>query len=159
MIRDKKTGNWDEALEWRKELAEKKKRVVFTNGCFDILHFGHIKLLEEAGNLGDALVIGLNSDKSIKEIKGEGRPVRDEEERAEILAGLQVVDFVVVFNEKDPLKLIKHLKPDILVKGGDWSVENIIGAQEVKSWNGEVRVIELLPERSTTGLIEDIKRA
>lgn len=154
-----KIKNWEEALQWREKLREKGQKVVFTNGCFDILHLGHVKLLEEARLLGDALVVGLNSDSSIKKIKGQSRPVRCESERAEILAGLTAVDAVVIFEELDPLKLILHLRPDVLVKGGDWKIENIIGADVVKSWKGRVVTIPLLEGKSTTGIIENIKRA
>lgn len=154
-----KIKNWEEALQWREKLREKGQKVVFTNGCFDILHLGHVKLLEEARLLGDALVVGLNSDSSVKKIKGQSRPVRCENERAEILAGLTAVDAVVIFEELDPLKLILHLKPDVLVKGGDWKIENIIGADVVKSWKGQVVTIPLLEGKSTTGIIENIKKA
>lgn len=154
-----KIKNWKEALEWREDLRKKGLKVVFTNGCFDILHLGHVKLLEEARLLGDRLVVGLNSDSSVKKIKGNSRPVRNEKERAEILAGLRAVDAVVIFEELDPLKLILHLKPDVLVKGGDWKIENIIGADVVKSWKGQVVTIPLLEGRSTTGIIERIRKA
>lgn len=154
-----KIKNWLEALEWREKIREKGLKVVFTNGCFDILHLGHVKLLEEARLLGDKLIVGLNSDFSVKKIKGDSRPIRDEMERAEILAGLSAVDVVVIFTEPDPLKLITYLKPDILVKGGDWKVENIIGADVVKSSKGRVMTIPLFEGKSTTGIIEKIKNS
>ena len=109
----------------------KGERIVFTNGCFDILHRGHIHYLYEAGQLGDKLIVGLNSDSSVSRLKGEGRPVKDEKNRAEILASLVMVDMVIIFDKDTPLELIRALTPDILVKGGDWPVDKILGADHV----------------------------
>jgi len=127
--------------------------VVFTNGCFDILHVGHIKLLEQARRLGDRLIVGLNSDCSVRQVKGSGRPVVGEGERAQVLAALSAVDAVVLFNESTPLKLIEAIRPDVLVKGGDYTQETVVGAREVRSWGGRVELIPLVEGVSTTRLI------
>jgi len=133
------------------------EKVVFSNGCFDILHLGHIDYLEKARALGTRLVIGLNADISVKILKGENRPINNEEARARMLAALQFVDGVTVFNEETPEKLIEYLLPDILVKGKDYSIENIVGAQTVLNNGGEVKTINLVDGYSTTTLIEKIK--
>ncbi len=137
-------------------LVSLRKRIVFTNGCFDILHAGHVRYLEEAGALGDILIIGMNSDKSVHLIKGEKRPVIAQDQRAEVLAGLGIVDFIVMFDEPDPLNLIKAIKPDILVKGGDWPEADIIGADFVKVRGGMVKRIPVVPDISTSGIIDEI---
>lgn len=152
-----------EALKRRRELAAEGLRLVFTNGCFDILHPGHLRYLAEAGSLGDFLLVGLNSDRSVRAIKGgpgEGppRPICPQEVRAEMLAGLSAVDAVVIFDQDDPLELVTALKPDTLVKGGDWPVEKIIGAQEVMARGGEVRSLKLAEGFSTTALVARILR-
>ncbi len=139
-----------------KQVASQGKKIVFTNGCFDILHAGHVRYLEEAGTLGDILIIGLNSDKSVHIIKGDKRPVVSQDQRAEVLAGLGVVDFIVLFDEPDPLNLIKAIKPDILVKGGDWSEADIVGADVVKSMGGMVKRVPIVPDISTSGIINEI---
>ena len=128
-------------------------RVVFTNGCFDILHPGHIRSLEQARDLGDALIVGLNSDASVRQLKGEGRPVLPQSERAEILAALECVDAVVIFNELNPREVIARLLPDVLVKGGDYNLDTVVGAQEVQSWGGQVKIVPIVPGFSTTRLI------
>jgi len=133
------------------------KVVVFTNGCFDILHVGHVRYLAVAKGEGDILVVGVNSDKSVRDLKGQNRPVQDEESRAEIIASLQSVDFVVIFDEADPLSLIVKFKPDILVKGEDWKEGEIVGGDEVLSWGGKVVRARLTPSSSTTSIIERIK--
>jgi rfaE bifunctional protein nucleotidyltransferase chain/domain len=135
------------------------RRMVFTNGCFDILHRGHVTYLEEARRLGDCLVVGLNSDASVSSIKGPERPLNDEQSRARVLAALGCVDHVVLFNEDTPLKLITELLPDVLVKGGDWPVEKIVGAEEVMAAGGEVLNIPLVEKFSTTSLIDRIRRS
>ncbi len=132
------------------------KRLVFTNGCFDILHAGHIRYLAAARSKGDILVVGLNSDESVKIIKDEQRPIMNQEQRAEILAGLWCVDYITIFNEPDPLKLIKVIRPDVLVKGADWSEQDIIGADVVKAGGGEVVRISVVPDISTSRIIERI---
>ena len=133
------------------------KQIVFTNGCFDILHAGHVQYLEQARNLGDFLVVGLNSDRSVRKLKGKGRPVNSQKDRALVLAGLTAVDCVSIFEEETPLHLIKKVRPHILVKGADWSASSIAGAREVKSWGGKVKLIPLLKGRSTSGILKKIK--
>jgi rfaE bifunctional protein nucleotidyltransferase chain/domain len=128
-------------------------RVVFTNGCFDILHRGHVEYLSAARALGDTLVVGLNADASVRRLKGSGRPVNPEEDRAIVLAGLAAVDAVVAFHEDTPLRLISRLLPDVLVKGGDYSRETIVGADEVEEAGGTIVVVPLVRDRSTTALI------
>jgi len=139
-------------------LREIGVRAVFTNGCFDILHAGHMRYLTAAKSKGDVLVVGLNSDASVRLIKGEKRPVVSQEHRAEVLAGLRCVDYVTIFDEPDPLRVIQTLKPDVLVKGADWAEEQIIGADLVKSRGGRVERIEVVPDISTTRIIETIIR-
>ena len=134
----------------------KEKKVVFTNGCFDVLHRGHIEYLAKAANLGNKLVIGLNTDESVRENKGKNRPVQDEYSRALILASLKFVDAVVLFNEKTPENLIKLVKPDFLVKGGDYAIENIVGSAFVSSYGGQVIVIEYLENHSSSSIINKI---
>lgn len=137
-------------------LKAEGKKIVFTNGCFDILHPGHTRYLSAARDLGDYLVVAVNSDRSVKVIKGEGRPILSQEERAELLAALGCVDGVYIFDEDDPLKVIQFLMPDILVKGGDWSEDEIIGADVVKRAGGEVRRIQFVSGFSTTEVIKKI---
>ena len=138
-------------------LKQDRKRVVFTNGCFDILHAGHVHYLEEAKKLGDELVVGLNSDSSVKSLKGKGRPVNNLEQRAKVLSSLQCVDKVVSFSDETPLKLIKAIKPDVLVKGGDYKVKGVVGHKEIKSWGGVVKIIPLVPGLSTTKIIKKLR--
>ncbi len=137
---------------------EKGKKIVFTNGCFDILHAGHVDYLEKAKALGDFLVVGLNSDSSIKRIKGECRPINPQEYRKRVLEALKPVDLVIIFDEDTPERLIKEIKPDVLVKGGDWKIENIVGADFVMSYGGIVKTIDFIYDVSTTKIIEKIKR-
>ncbi|MCM0754787.1 D-glycero-beta-D-manno-heptose 1-phosphate adenylyltransferase [Desulfovibrio aminophilus] len=132
-------------------------RLVFTNGCFDLLHPGHVDLLARARALGDGLILGLNSDDSVRRLKGPERPVVSERERAFVLAGLASVDFVVVFGEDTPLELITAVRPQVLVKGGDWPVERIVGREVVQADGGGVHSLPLLPGYSTTALIERIR--
>lgn len=139
---------------WRK----KGGKVVFTNGCFDLLHAGHVDYLEKAGMLGDRLVVGLNSDKSVKSIKGNSRPVTGEDARGKVLAALSFVDAVVLFDEETPYNLITAVKPDILVKGNDYDKDNIIGADFVNSHGGSIYTIPLLEGFSTTSLINKVKQ-
>ncbi len=139
-----------------KKLKESGKKVVFTNGCFDLIHVGHIRYLKEAKSLGDVLIVGLNSDKSVKKIKGEKRPIISERDRAEILDSLKHVDYVVIFDEKDPKKLISKIIPDVLVKGGDWSEDRIIGADIVKKNGGCVKSLPFFEGFSTTKIVEVI---
>jgi D-beta-D-heptose 7-phosphate kinase/D-beta-D-heptose 1-phosphate adenosyltransferase len=139
-------------------LAErlKGKRIVFTNGCFDLIHVGHLRYLEASRELGDLLVIGVNSDASVTAIKGPQRPVLGQEERAELIGGLHCVDYVTLFDAPDPLQLISLLKPDVLVKGADWSEDSIVGAEVVRQNGGKVRRIPLVDGISTTSLITRI---
>mgnify|MGYP005847142431 CR=1 FL=1 len=134
------------------------RKVVFTNGCFDILHAGHVTYLEKARKKGDCLVLGLNSDSSVRKLKGPERPVNNEQARARVLAALGCIDHVVLFAEQTPIELIKTLKPDVLVKGGDWPVEKIVGAAEVLENGGQVFSIDLVDNFSTTSLIEKIQK-
>ena len=133
-----------------------QKTIVFTNGCFDIIHRGHIEYLRKAKLLGDVLVVGLNSDASVKRIKGKPRPYQVEQDRAAILDAMEMVDLVVIFDEDTPLNLICELKPDILVKGGDYESNSIVGAKEVESWGGSVNTIPFLKGYGTSKLIKKI---
>jgi rfaE bifunctional protein nucleotidyltransferase chain/domain len=133
------------------------RRVVFTNGCFDLLHPGHIETLEKARNLGDALVVGVNSDRSVRDMKGAGRPILPERERAEILAALESVDGVVIFDEPTPRETIAALLPDVLVKGGDWASDAIIGREEVEAAGGKVISIPVVAGFSTTAILGKIR--
>lgn len=137
-------------------LHRKKKRIVFTNGAFDILHAGHVQYLEKARSLGDVLILGVNTDASVRKYKGPHRPVNSQKDRIRLLTSLTCVDYAVLFSEPTPLKLINMLKPDVLVKGADWKTEDIVGAREVLSWGGEIRRITFLKGRSTTNVIEKI---
>jgi D-beta-D-heptose 7-phosphate kinase/D-beta-D-heptose 1-phosphate adenosyltransferase len=131
------------------------KRVVFTNGCFDILHSGHIDLLRRARALGDALVVAINSDLSVARVKGPNRPIIPQSERAELLDGMEMVDFVCAFEEDTPLEAILHIQPDVLVKGADWTA-NIVGQAEVERWGGKVVALPLVDGCSTTGIIDRV---
>ena len=132
-----------------------KNKIVFTNGCFDIIHAGHIHLLSSASNLGDKLIVGLNSDRSVKRIKGDSRPIQTQDSRKLILESFRFVDEVRIFNEDDPLALIKDIKPNILVKGGDYSLQEIIGANFVLSYGGEVEIIDYIDGYSSTKIIDE----
>ncbi len=138
-------------------LRQKGKKIIFTNGCFDIIHRGHITYLKAAKELGDFLIVGLNSDNSVKRLKGQTRPVNNEKDRALILENLKPVDAVVIFNEDTPIKLIENIKPDFLVKGGDWKNDEIVGADFVKSYGGNVITIKYVDNYSTTSLINRLK--
>jgi D-beta-D-heptose 7-phosphate kinase/D-beta-D-heptose 1-phosphate adenosyltransferase len=131
--------------------------IVFTNGCFDILHVGHIRYLQEAKSLGEILFVGLNSDSSVRRLKGETRPVQNEDDRAEILAALSCVDYVSLFSEETPLGLIHQVRPDVLVKGGDWKPEQIVGSEFVLSYGGSVRSLSFVAGRSTSAIIEKVE--
>lgn len=140
-----------------RRLARQGKRIVFTNGCFDILHAGHVRYLEQARRSGDCLVVGLNSDRSTRGLKGPGRPVNPEQDRAAVLAGLSSVDYIVVFGEGTPRDLICDLHPHVLVKGADYAAGQIAGAKEVVRWGGRVRRVPFLRGRSTSRIINAIK--
>lgn len=141
-----------------KRLKKAGKKIVFTNGCFDILHVGHVRYLREARSLGDVLVVGLNRDSSVRGLKGSGRPVTNESERAETLGALEAVDYIVLFGEATPENLIHAIKPDFLVKGGDWKKKAIVGASFVESYGGRVKPLRFVKGYSTTQLIEKIKK-
>jgi D-beta-D-heptose 7-phosphate kinase/D-beta-D-heptose 1-phosphate adenosyltransferase len=147
---------------WLKTRLEKLRKggakVVFTNGCFDLLHRGHVEYLRQAKGFGNILVVGLNSDDSVRRLKGPGRPYVAEEDRGAVLAALESVDYVCAFDEDTPLELIKELKPQVLVKGRDYELSAVVGADEVRSWGGEVRLVDLVPARSTTELADRISR-
>ncbi|MFQ5849111.1 MAG: D-glycero-beta-D-manno-heptose 1-phosphate adenylyltransferase [Candidatus Binatia bacterium] len=136
----------------------KEQKVVFTNGCFDLLHPGHLHLLREAKKLGHLLIVGVNADSTVKKIKGPNRPILPETERAELLAALETVDYVTVFSEPDPNDIIKELRPSVLVKGGDWTQDQVVGRDIVERDGGKVTLIPLLPGYSTTKIIERIRR-
>ena len=145
---------WSKAQSWRDRLTGP---LVFTNGVFDLLHPGHVDVLVGARRCGDALVVGVNSDASVKRLKGPDRPIRNEAERSYVVAALESVDAVVLFEQDTPLELIRHLRPDVLVKGGDYTRESIVGADDVASWGGRVEVIPLTPGQSTTAIIARLR--
>jgi D-beta-D-heptose 7-phosphate kinase/D-beta-D-heptose 1-phosphate adenosyltransferase len=128
-------------------------KIVFTNGCFDLLHVGHVRYLQEAKSLGDILIVGLNTDKSVQKLKGPTRPIQNENDRMEILAGFACVDFVTLFDEDTPLELIRFVKPQVLVKGGDWKPEQIVGSDFVLSQGGSVKSLQFVQGKSTTSLV------
>jgi len=142
----------------RISLKKKKKRVVFTNGCFDLMHMGHLTYLRKAKACGDVLIVGVNRDCSVRHIKGRKRPLIPEKERAALLAELLCVDYVVFFSEDTPLRLIRTLKPDVLVKGSDWALKDIVGKGVLDTYGGVVKRIRLVPGRSTSGIIKKIKK-
>lgn len=146
----------EEVIEKRKSLQEQGLKVVFTNGCFDILHAGHVDYLGKAKAFGDALIVGINSDDSIKRIKGPKRPILPENERAILVSSLKSVDYVTIFNEDTPKEIISLLKPDVLVKGADWSLDTIVGKKEVEEAGGEVRRVQFSCNSSTSGIIKTI---
>ena len=137
-------------------LKQEGKKVVFTNGCFDILHAGHTRYLREARKLGDTLILALNSDSSVRSIKGPLRPIVPEAERAEVVASLDSVDYVTVFDELTPLALIEFLRPDVIVKGGDWAEKDIVGAETVRKWGGRVAIMPEIEGASTTNIIDKV---
>lgn len=140
-----------------KKLKSENKKIVFTNGCFDILHAGHVRYLKESKKFGDILIVGLNSDVSVKKIKGESRPINPEMDRAEVLAGLEAVSYIVLFDETSPVKLLEEIKPDIYTKGADYTVETLPEAKTVLSYGGKIEFIKFLEGRSTTKIIDKIK--
>ena len=139
-------------------LQRQGHRIVFTNGCFDLIHIGHLRYLQSARRRGDRLVVGINSDRSVRRIKGPLRPLLPQKERAEVLAALECVDFVTIFDETDPLRIITLLQPDVLIKGGDWDRNKIIGRDVVEARGGQVRRVPLVKGISTTRLIEKIRK-
>ena len=148
--------SWEEL---KKEVELRRldgSKIVFTNGCFDIIHAGHVHYLHKAKNAGDVLIVAVNSDSSVRKIKGEKRPIVPQKERAAVVASLKSVDYVTIFEETTPIKLIEYLRPDILVKGSDWHEDKIVGRDSILSWGGKVALIPLLEGASTTKIIEKI---
>ena len=157
MYKEKIHNSFDDTAAGRiTSWKQNGEKIVFTNGCFDILHSGHIQYLYEASTLGDKLVVGLNSDESVKRLKGENRPVKSQQCRADILAALEFVDMVVVFEEDTPEKLIRDILPDVLVKGGDWEISAIVGSDIVLANGGTVKSLDYLKGYSSTAIIERI---
>jgi rfaE bifunctional protein nucleotidyltransferase chain/domain len=146
----------EEACELRKKAASQGRKVVFTNGCFDLLHMGHIRYLKEARQQGDILIVGLNDDQSTRRLKGRGRPYMVQEDRAEILASLRCVDLVVIFSEQTAERLVETLRPDVYVKGGDYNMEELPEARIVTEYGGDVFLARLVPGRSTTDLVSAV---
>ncbi len=146
----------DDFLEIRKSLKQKNKKLVFTNGCFDILHAGHVDYLVKAKECGDVLVVGLNTDKSVRMVKGTDRPIINEDERAFLLANLKAVDYVILFDDPTPEEMIRKILPDVLVKGEDWSIENIVGRDIVEKSGGEVKSIKFVNLQSTSKIIKKV---
>jgi rfaE bifunctional protein nucleotidyltransferase chain/domain len=151
-----KTVSASKAAEIVKELQKQRKKVVFTNGCFDIIHAGHVRFLDKAKQFGDFLIVGLNRDASVHRLKGKGRPVMPFGERALLLSYLTPVDLVVGFSEDTPSRLINRLRPDILVKGADYKVRDIVGARDVKAWGGTVKRVALVKGKSSSGIISQL---
>ena len=154
--RSKKLVGEESLVAERERLRADGKRVVFTNGCFDLLHPGHVRYLSEARALGDVLIVALNSDSSVRALKGAGRPIMSEKERAEVMAALEAVDYVTIFSQETPRDLIASLLPDVLVKGGDWPTEMIVGREEVEAAGGSVFSLPLVEGSSTTDIIQRI---
>lgn len=148
----------DEILKILPNLRAEGKKIVFTNGCFDILHSGHVFYLDEAKALGDVLILGLNSDDSVRRLKGEDRPLNSQDDRALVINSLRAIDYVVIFNEDTPFNLISEIKPDILVKGGDYKISEIVGADVVQKNGGLVTTIKFVEGKSTTAILEKIKK-
>ncbi|HEX37606.1 MAG TPA: D-glycero-beta-D-manno-heptose 1-phosphate adenylyltransferase [Candidatus Cloacimonetes bacterium] len=147
----------EELAEITQELHKAERKIVFTNGCFDLIHRGHVEYLNEAKKLGDILIIGLNSDNSVRRLKGVDRPINYEQDRAVVLDNLIAVDYVCIFDEDTPYELIRISQPDVLVKGGDWAVDDIVGSDIVLDRGGEVRSLHFIEGKSTTDIIEKIK--
>jgi rfaE bifunctional protein nucleotidyltransferase chain/domain len=156
---DEKILSQDRAAEVRARLRAEGRRLVFTNGCFDLLHVGHVRYLQQARRLGDALIVAINSDRAVRELKGAGRPVMPETERAEVLAALEAVTYVTVFDELSPRQLIAKLLPDVLVKGGDYALSEIHGRAEVEAAGGRVVALPFVEGASTTDIIRRVKNS
>jgi len=156
MTRSRKIKTLKELIRIRNGLKRRRKSVVFTNGCFDILHRGHIEYLKKAKSLGDVLIVGLNSDSSVRGIKGIKRPIVPQDDREEIIASLEMVDYVLIFRETTPFKVILNLVPDALVKGGDYTADKIVGNKIVESTGGRVITVKQVPGRSTKNIIRKI---
>lgn len=156
MSRKKKIFQLNDLVEIRAELRRRGSKVVFTNGCFDLLHPGHVHLFREAKKLGDVLIVAVNDDSSVKKIKGRGRPVFPLEERLEVLEALEDIDYLTSFQEETPAKVIKTILPDILVKGGDWKREEVVGREDVENAGGKLVIIPYIEGHSSSGIIERI---
>ncbi len=156
MLKNKFISNHNELAKLVKKLKAQNKKIVFTNGCFDLIHPGHVEYLEKAKSLGDVLIVGVNSDDSVKRLKGKNRPILSEKDRVLILSAFYFVDFVTIFNEDTPYDLIKLIIPDVLVKGGDWQIENIVGKDIVEKYGGIVKTIDFKENYSTTNIIKKI---
>ena len=148
--------NWEIAITQSNKWKSSGNKIVFTNGCYDLIHSGHINLLSNSKSKGDKLIVGLNSDRSVKKLKGDDRPIQNFDDRAIILDAINSVDMVVGFDDDTPDKIIKELLPNILVKGGDYSIDNVVGADTVISHGGSVEIIDLIPDKSTSSLIDQI---
>lgn len=146
----------EDFLEFRKRIKEEGKKLVFTNGCFDIIHRGHVEYLIQAKSLGDYLIVAINSDESVRKIKGKSRPINKEEDRMYVLENLKPVDFVIIFKEDTPYEIIKNIMPDILVKGGDWKVEDIVGSDIVNANGGKTLSLKYVKDYSTTNVIRKL---
>ena len=153
-----KIVTWEALKEQVDRVRGEGKKISFTNGCFDILHVGHVRYLREARKTGDLLILGLNSDASVRAIKGEKRPLVPQGERAEVIASLEIVDYVTLFDDPTPLRLIEYLRPDVLVKGGDWKEESVVGGNAVKSRGGRIVIVPLTEGASTTNIIDKVLR-
>ncbi len=153
----RKLKTLDELVAIRHDLGRQEKQVVFTNGCFDLLHRGHVRYLDQAKRLGDVLIVAMNSDSSVRTLKGPDRPVMSHEERAELVAALAAVDYVLIFDELDPEQVIRALEPDLLVKGGDWAADQIVGRQVVESRGGQVCTIPYVEGASSSELLRRIR--
>lgn len=148
--------SWQSAEKWREQMRDEGRSVVFTNGVYDILHAGHVTLLETCRSFGDALIVAINTDASVRRIKGEKRPIVPEQDRARVLRGLRAVDAVVTFDQDTPGELIERLVPDVLVKGGDWTPETVVGHDTVTRAGGRVEIVPLVEGRSTTNVVETV---
>lgn len=148
----------EELKQELERLRGEGRKIVFTNGCFDILHVGHVRYLQAAKDMGDVLVLALNSDASVKSLKGDKRPLITESERAVVVAALASVDYVIIFSETTPLSLIEYLRPDVLVKGGDWAEEEVVGGEAVARWGGKVAIIPSIVGASTTNIVGKISK-
>ena len=148
--------SWEIAITQSNKWKSSGNKIVFTNGCYDLIHSGHIDLLSNSKSKGDKLIVGLNSDRSVKKLKGDDRPIQNFDDRAIILDAINSVDMVVGFDEDTPEKIIKELLPNILVKGGDYSIDNVVGADTVISHGGSVEIVDLIPDKSTSSLIDQI---
>jgi D-beta-D-heptose 7-phosphate kinase/D-beta-D-heptose 1-phosphate adenosyltransferase len=153
---DVKIKNLDVLAKLVEAERSRGRKIVFTNGCFDLLHVGHVKYLQKARSFGDLLILGLNSDASIRRLKGEKRPLINEDERAHILAALDCIDYVLIFEEDTPLQIITALRPDVLVKGGDYTLDGVVGREVVESYGGRVELVSFVDGKSTTNIIEKV---